>query len=372
MRTTSLGRQTARGTHCGILAAGILLLLLPSIASADVGPVPQWIWSEPHARPVAVGFEKSFDVDEGLKTASLEALADPFMRVWLDDEELFAEGVKSSKKWIRIDLSTRLKPGTHRIQLSARGQVGSAGVCLRLRLDYADGRRRTVITNPTWSVVPPRDVKERADTSGVVTPFACGLGLVGIDPWGDPEGEDVDYHQWKKSLGIQSAESAASVQVLPGFEVELIRSAQAGESSWISLTFDPQGRLIIGREGRDGKHGLLRLTLPASSTEVVRVESLEETLLEPRGLAFLGNDLFVNANNALSFVRLRDSSHDGSFKEHTVLKKSPGGVGHGRNNVIAGPDGKLYLIHGNDVRLPDGHSASSSRPALCKGSTAVV
>ena len=48
----------------------------------------------------------------------------------------------------------------------------------------------------------------------------------------------------------RSAERAAtpvsSITVQPGFRVELLRSAEKDEGSWISMTFDDRGRLIVG------------------------------------------------------------------------------------------------------------------------------
>ena len=346
----SLGR-------CGLMA---LIIAVSSFASADPGPVPQWLWSDvlSEARPdetERTSFATSFEVRPGLKTALLDGLADDRLTVTINATT--ATEIRSSQAWTTTDVTQRLHAGRNQIRLDALNQRGAAGVCVRLRLEYADGRREVVVTDPTWKVA----VGERRSADVSQWPYAVSLGLLGIQPWGDPAGASGDYHQWKKALGVNQAEAAATMQVTPGFEVELVRSAQPGESSWISLTFDPQGRAIIGREGRDKRHGLLRLTLPEKRGGEAQVESLEETLLEPRGLAFRGDDLFVNANNALSLVRLKDADRDGRFEDLTVLKKSPGGVGHGRNNLCFGPDGSLFSIHGNDVRLPDDVAESSSR-----------
>src|SRR5688500_612793 len=43
---------------------------------------------------------------------------------------------------------------------------------------------------------------------------------------------DEDYNQWKQALGVNAATSAAHLTALPGFKVELIRSAQSSEGSW--------------------------------------------------------------------------------------------------------------------------------------------
>src|SRR5512145_2088520 len=67
---------------------------------------------------------------------------------------------------------------------------------------------------------------------------------------------EEDYNQWKRALGTNAATAAKHITAPPGFTVELLRSAQPGEGSWIALAFDPRGRLVVAREDR----GLLRLT----------------------------------------------------------------------------------------------------------------
>src|SRR5882724_9914145 len=65
------------------------------------------------------------------------------------------------------------------------------------------------------------------------------------------------------------ATSAESLTLLPGFKAELLRSAQKGEGSWICMTTDQKGRLIISPQ--DDKDPLLRLTLSRAG-QVTKVE----------------------------------------------------------------------------------------------------
>jgi putative heme-binding domain-containing protein len=158
-----------------------------------------------------------------------------------------------------------------------------------------------------------------------------------------------DYDQWKEALRASEAVDASRYTAPDGFEIRLIRSARPDEGSWISMAFDPQGRLIIAREDQ----GLLRLTPPQEPGADVQIETINSTLLECRGLLFAHDALYVNANNSRALYRLRDTNGDGHYEESTLLRSTSGGVGHGRNNLALGPDGLLYLIHGNDVLLPE-------------------
>jgi len=163
---------------------------------------------------------------------------------------------------------------------------------------------------------------------------------------------EEDYNQWKRALGTNTATAAEHITALPGFAVELLRSAQAGEGSWVAMAFDPRGRIVIAREDR----GLLRLSAASNDRSTTqrawRVETINTNLLECRGLLFAYDALYANANNSKGLYRLRDTDGDDQFDEVKLLKATPGGVGHGRNQLALGPDGLIYSIHGDDVGLP--------------------
>src|SRR5260370_23087455 len=59
-----------------------------------------------------------------------------------------------------------------------------------------------------------------------------------------------------------TATPAESMTVLPGFKVELLHSAEKAEGSWICMTVDEKGRLIISPQADD--QPLLRVTLSHS------------------------------------------------------------------------------------------------------------
>lgn len=187
--------------------------------------------------------------------------------------------------------------------------------------------------------------------SGIVASVLLVFAGVGVAAEPDQSGKVNDYDQWKQALGSDLATEAGKVVALPGYEVELIHSASPDQGSWVALAFDPQGRLTIAREDK----GLLRFTLPEKNApdRELKVESINDTLLECRGLLYAYDALYVNANNSRGFYRLKDTNGDDLFDEIKLLRITPGDVGHGRNNLTLGPDGKIYLIHGNDTKLPD-------------------
>lgn len=152
------------------------------------------------------------------------------------------------------------------------------------------------------------------------------------------------------------ATPVGSIRVQPGFQVELLRSAQEGESSWISMTFDDKGRLIVGLDDR----GLGRITLNEDPKQI-QFEKIDNTLKHCRGVLFAHNSLYVSETNGQGLHRLSDTSGDGQFDQRQLLKKLEynSRFGHGSNQIVLGPDQKIYLVVGNDVAFPEGIALDS-------------
>lgn len=149
----------------------------------------------------------------------------------------------------------------------------------------------------------------------------------------------------------REATPPTSISVRDGFQVQLLKSAQEEEGSWISMTFDPQGRIIVGLD----KEGLGRLTISEdrASAEFELLEGTE-TLRHCRGVLYAFESLYVCATNGKGVHRLRDTSGDGQFDTNELLTELDyrSRYGHGANQIIPGPDGMLHIAVGNDVSFP--------------------
>ncbi|MCA9225747.1 MAG: c-type cytochrome [Planctomycetales bacterium] len=161
----------------------------------------------------------------------------------------------------------------------------------------------------------------------------------------------------------QEAAPATSIRIQAGFQVRLLRSARAGEGSWISMTFDDRGRIIVGRDDA----GVARLTLPAAEDEAtsateITYERLDSTLRHCRGVLYAHDSLYVCATDSKGFYRLRDTTGDDRFDEVKLLKAMDyrSRYGHGTNQVVLGPDQMIYVVNGNDVSFPEGVSPKSA------------
>ncbi|WP_437186840.1 DUF7133 domain-containing protein [Planctomicrobium sp. SH668] len=150
----------------------------------------------------------------------------------------------------------------------------------------------------------------------------------------------------------RSATPAEAISIREGFQVELIHSAQPEEGSWISMTFDDKGRLILA----DDRNGLFRATLPSGNVPI-SIERIPGTdhLNHCRGVLFAHGALYVCATDGEGVYRLKDNDQDGTYEESELLipliYKSR--YGHGANQIRLGPDGMIYIVIGNDVFFPE-------------------
>ena len=78
----------------------------------------------------------------------------------------------------------------------------------------------------------------------------------------------------------RSATPPTSITVPAGFNVELVRSAQESESSWISMAFDEAGRIIVGLDDI----GVARLAPPEAPGGEWSFERLDDSLRHCRGV----------------------------------------------------------------------------------------
>ncbi|MFP6610831.1 MAG: heme-binding protein [Pirellulales bacterium] len=154
----------------------------------------------------------------------------------------------------------------------------------------------------------------------------------------------------------ERATPVSSIRVRDGFKATLLRSAQAGESSWISMTFDDRRRIILGLDDI----GIARLTLPEDGTKI-RFERINNSLKHCRGVLFAHDSLYVSATNTHALYRLRDTNGDDRFDDSALLKKLDyrSRYGHGSNQIVLGPDRQIYWVIGNDVSFPKGVSQNS-------------
>jgi putative heme-binding domain-containing protein len=305
----------------------LLFLLFPFTALAQLAnrpPAPLWLSSSE-----AVMISKDVRHEGKLLKAVLLTASDADLEISVDGK-LVAK-VKAAEAAIGTDLTRQLSDGqSHQIGLRVTAKAKTAAL-LELNGDLA--AVRWIVTDETWKNA---QVLGSTDADPATNPFDLKKAFDAYNSW-----------QLAKPGAQNQATDPSTLTLPPGFNAELIRSAQPGEDSWVSMAFDPQGRITLGKE----KKGLLRLTLSGSGDH--KVETIDDELLECRGLLYAHGSLFANANNTKALFRLTDQDGDGLFEERQELVRSGGGVGHGRNHIKLGPDGDIYVAHGNNVLLPE-------------------
>lgn len=332
-------------------------------------PVPEWIQAPGTDTQAPAFFRKSFSSDSKLLKAILLGACDSTMDVLVNGTA--AGQLTGRDRAGSLDVTALIRPGQNILAIRSRSSA-QLSVLLELNGDLA--RKNFVLSDSTW-LTSSTESPGWATTAFAAIGWQSARSLLRVDatpttnPF-DPTRAIDAYNSWKLALGNNQATDPATFTLASGFRAELIRSARTNEGSWIALAFDPDGRLTLAREQR----GLLRLTFTgptliqrreqattttAPPPEVDRVEVINDTLLECRGLLYAHGALYANANNSKALFRLRDTQGNNQFDEITELLRTEGGVGHGRNHVKLGPDGWLWIAHGNNVRLPKNLSTNS-------------
>jgi hypothetical protein len=342
---------------------------LASAASPIGLPPAQWIWAAGDPRPTTARFTRSFPAPARVQSAVVIGACDGRMMIRLNGEPVGE--VAGRERGMSFAVMRHIRPGENVLALEASSGTNAA-VAAILELVLDTGKHEWIVTDGSWSAAADggRERKPvarlgRVDAPGQLNPF-------------DPSRAVDAYNSWTLAKGANRATDPADIRVPPGFAVDLLRSAQPGEDSWVALAFDPQGRITVAREKQPG---LLRLTLrspPTAATNspsslkgeragvrgdsadpVARVELINTNLLECRGLLYAHGALYVHANNSKALFRLSDTNGDNQFDEVRELLRTEGGVGHGRNHLRLGPDGGIYVVTGDDIALPPQPAASS-------------
>lgn len=319
------------------------LLLGPEIAAAQPagggGNLPEWIWGEEGREAGSGGrvvLSKSFAMEDEIEGAWLKMTTDfAHAEIAVNGEPVAA--LEAYDPPLELDVRHFLRSGgDNRIEIIAEGVAGPSAVAAAFRAELKNGRAVRFVTDSSWRSGSGRSVA----SYGKVLPQRWALNrLPDISPF-------AEYNQWKEAV----PDGRETISPLPpGFEIERLRVAREEEGSWVSLAIDGEGRLIIAREER----GLLRLTLPESGEGEIAVEVINDTLKECRGLVSTDGGLFANANQSKGLYLLPTGEGSAGFDEVALLRQTEGGGGHGRNDIVLGPDARIHAIHGDSVLVPD-------------------
>jgi putative heme-binding domain-containing protein len=333
------------------------LYLLCFIASLLIQPVslaqePQWI-AGPDPQLGEWQLQRSI-VSTGAVQQARMKLAVDFARavLWINERRVLE--LEAFCPLQTLDVTDWMVPGENQFRIEVLNVSGPSAVAIELDMKLLSGAANKIISDSQWQT-PANDSRPSVP--------ARELGPVRPELWGSGR-RDIslsateNYEQWRQASGGTNAKVVSSIWTVPGFEFAVLHTAAEDEGSWISMAFDPQGKLLVSREDA----GLLRLTLSDDHSSVQRVERFTTDLKECRGLAFHGSTLYANANNSRGLYSLQYSDDLASIPPANLVREFPGGVGHGRNDLLIDGDW-LYTIHGDSVDLPQDQILDCTSPS---------
>ena len=307
---------------------------LPPNTFAD-GPAPSWIWGADQNKKYFV--RKSFK--GGSQFAFLKAASDNVVTVWINGDK-----VGSSDNWnepVNADIKSRLKPGENLFEAEISNEGGPAAFVAKIVLLGRDGKNRYVVTDDSWEIAEARDAKDWGKPK-VIAKY-------GAEPWGDVFA----------AAGSGEGGARDLFNLPPGFQVEKLFTVPKEKlGSWVNITSDPKGRLIVSDQGN---LGFCRVTPPAiGSTGETKVEHLDikingKQMSGAQGLLFAFDSLYIvcNGGPGSGLYRCKDTDGDDQFDKVEKLRDIPGGGEHGPHAIRLSPDGKsLFLAAGNHTKMP--------------------
>ena len=303
-------------------------------------PTVAWIWqsAEP-GESEKVFFRREFQLPPDIAAASVTIVCDNWHHLFINGVDL-GMGADWSEP-ASHDVLAHVKPGKNLIAIEGRNEGGAAGMALRFSATLKDGKKLTVVSDCSWQCATEvADDWQNLGFSATAWPKAVAVAKMGDEPWGalmPPEPEEPGL----------AKDTTDAFQVAPGFKLERIYQVPANEGSWVAVTSDDKGKLLCA----DQYGKIYRVTLPADSQEITRVEPTNIPLKGAHGLLWHQGILWVTVNEGSDqsgIWRVADANGDGDFDPPELIKALKGRGEHGPHGMVPSPDGKsIYITSGN-------------------------
>lgn len=314
--------------------------------------VPKWIWLGKEAKPgQTLWFRKEIRPRGRSGGARLFATCDDSMTIYLNGKQ-----IGSGDAWqkpVFIDLTDKLQQGANILAIEAHNDKSTAGALLaRVLLESPEKGFYAYVTDGSWRV-SDKQVKDwqNADFDDSAWSQATVIAKLGDAPW-TVVNEATLAAAAKPQKAVAALESR--LKVLKDFKAEIIYNVPRDtQGSWVSMTVDPKGRLIVS----DQYGKLFRVVLPSlAGDQKLRVEPINVDIGEAQGLLWAFDSLYVMVNRGSKYVsglyRVLDTDGDDQLDTVKQLRSLPGYGEHGPHAILLSPDGKsLHVLAGNHTDL---------------------
>ncbi|MCM8539015.1 MAG: c-type cytochrome [Lentisphaeraceae bacterium] len=306
---------------------------------------PKWIWDSNNSKSVVL--YKNIDVNKWIHSARVFAAGDDEFTLYINGKKILSGG-NGEPVFLQLDVEKDLIKDSKEnlFVVKADNKEQNAGVLVELILEYYDGRPFNRISNKDWQVQKASEAWKIQDfKANAKDPRVKEIAELGKAPW-----EKVNRAAFEKVSGMNkpTATQPSAMKVREGFKVELLYSVpKQTQGSWVSMTVDPKGRLIVS----DQYGSLYRIKLDKG--KVSGIEKIELDIGHAQGLLYAFDSLYVvvsrEAHGGRGLYRLFDTDGDDSFDKKVLIKKfAEIGGEHACHGIVLGPDKKsIYLISGN-------------------------
>lgn len=328
------------------------LLLSPAQEPGDA----QWIWgswADGVERPggEVCAFRRDFELAADVEKALLTITVD-------NAYVLFVNGTRVGRdsdwqKVQRYDVAEGLRPGSNRIEITARNQGGAAGLFAFLDVELEGGDTVRLESNATWTT---RRRREGGPDAGAWEP-AAEFGPYGMAPWGSVALRPTGAVSW----GGSDVPIEERFEAPPGFRVE---ESWQSLASFVALEIIDGSRIFASTE----KGGVVELIDGDGDGAFDEELPFTDAVTRCQGLAWRADE------DALYCVG-QGPEGAGLYRVRRTAAEQPeflggfdsGGGEHGPHAVVPGPDGALYVVLGNHVGLKGEWGSGSPYRTIYEG-----
>jgi hypothetical protein len=306
----------------------------------------QWIWDAADADKGVQGdkprqLRQKFELSGRPIAATLWITVDNHYTAYINGHKIGQDGEWGTIE--KYDVGSQIVVGKNVLAIEAKNQGGPAGVIARLRVETADKKELSIVTDQRTRIREAANVGDREwlkpgfdDSSWS---HAVALGDATIGPWnlGGASGKKVagksyDTNETVAVPGRLTPQEQTKHFVVPeDFAIELV-AADPLVINPITMVMDDEGRIIVS-ESHTYRYGPNGSPIKPYANPVIRLDpdgkgGFKRTLIadgfaDPvMGIAVKGDKLWLTANNYLYSYDLPASANANGDKAAAANKKT--------------------------------------------------